>query len=153
MIRACTQNDERDWVRLNQEFMEYEYQDENVWENPMEKGDMAEIFRRILEDESSPNRLFMVEEDGKAIGFMNTAWFFSIWAHGKVLFLDDFFITESCRGKGYGQKALAELERLIQGEGYVRLQLLAEETNPGAVRFYDREGYSQQIIHFFCKYI
>lgn len=153
MVRNCTLMDEQDWLRLNKEFIEYEYKEENVWENPLEKGDLSEIFHRILTSQCAANRLFVIEEDGTVIGFMNTAWFTSIWAHGKVLFLDDFFITEAFRGQGYGNKALTDLEKLIKSEGYVRLQLLAENTNPGAVRFYEKNSYSKQIINFFCKYI
>lgn len=153
MVRNCTLRDEQTWLKLNKEFIEFEYQEENVWENPLDKGDMSEVFRQILNNHNSANRLFMIEEAGRIIGFMNTAWFLSIWAHGKVLFLDDFFITKEFRGQGYGKKAIKELEVLIKSEGYVRLQLLAENTNPGAVRFYEREDYSKQIINFFCKYI
>lgn len=153
MVRNCTLRDEQTWLKLNKEFIEFEYQEENVWENPLDKGDMSEVFRQILNNHNSANRLFMIEEAGRIIGFMNTAWFLSIWAHGKVLFLDDFFITKEFRGQGYGKKAIKELEVLIKSEGYVRLQLMAENTNPGAVRFYEREDYSKQIINFFCKYI
>lgn len=97
--------------------------------------------------------MFFVEEDGKVIGFINTAYFYSVWAHGKVLFIDDFFILEEFRGKGYGVKALLELENKMREEGYKRFQLLAEETNPKAIEFYDREKYSKQKINFFCKYL
>ena len=153
MVRNCTLHDLQDWLRLNREFIEFEYRTENVWENPLHKGDMAEIFHKILDDPNAPNRLFLIEEAGRVIGFMNTAWFFSIWAHGKVLFLDDLFITAEFRGQGYGAKAIADLETLIRSEGYVRLQLMAENSNPGAIRFYEKEEYAKQIIHFFCKYL
>ena len=44
-VRKCRSEDESIWVQLNREFMAYEYEDENVWESPLEKGDPAEIFR------------------------------------------------------------------------------------------------------------
>ena len=50
-------------------------------------------------------------------------------------------------------KALLELENKMREEGYKRFQLLAEETNPKAIEFYDREKYSKQKINFFCKYL
>ncbi len=153
MLRRCRPADEAAWVRLNKEFMTYEYQDENVWESPLEKGDPGEIFRRIMAEPNGATWLFMVEEQGQPIGFMNTVVFHSVWAHGRVLFLDDFFITEAFRGRGYGAAALAELERQIRHEGLLRVQLLAENTNPGAVRFYSREGYARQEINLYCKYL
>ncbi len=153
MIRRCTSSDKEIWCRLNKEFMSYEYEDENVWENPLLKGDPAEIFEAVIEDPHSHNILYLIEEDGEIIGFMNTAYFMSIWAHGNILFLDDFFITESQRGKGYGKKALHELEALLASDGYKRIQLMAEDTNPKAISFYEREDYSRQKINFFCKYL
>ena len=48
MVRRCTPADERIWVEMNREFMAYEYEDENVWESPLDKGDPAEVFRRNL---------------------------------------------------------------------------------------------------------
>ena len=55
-------------------------------------------------------------------------------------------------GKGYGKKALKELENMMKGV-YARIQLMAEDTNPGAIRFYEKENYSSQRLHFFCKYL
>lgn len=153
MIRKCVPEDKEKWRELNLEFMVYEYEDENVWENPIKKGDPGDIFEEIIHDESSPNLLFFVEEEGKVIGFINAAYFISVWAHGKVLFIDDFFILDEFRGQGYGKKALSELENKMKEEGYKRFQLLAEETNPKAIKFYDREHYSKQKINFFCKYL
>ncbi len=153
MVRKCTPADEKVWVEMNREFMAYEYEDENVWESPLDKGDPAEVFRWILAEPDGGNVLFIVEDQGQPIGFMNTVIFHSVWAHGRVLFLDDFFIRKPYRGKGYGRKALADLEKLIQSWGLLRVQLLAEDTNPGAVKFYQRESYGRQKINLFCKYL
>ena len=153
MIRDCTITDRTVWTEMNREFMSYEYGEENVWEDPMSKGDPGEIFDRIVTAENAAERLFLIEEEGETIGFMNTISFLSVWAHGKVLFLDDFFIREAFRGKGYGKKALNDLEELLQAENYRRIQLMAEDTNPRAIHFYRKQAYGLQRISFFCKYI
>lgn len=153
MIRLCEHKDESVWEQLNIEFMRYEYQDGNVWQNPQDKGDPSEIFSLIMREPNSPNRLYVIEEGGQTVGFMNTSWFFSVWAHGKVLLLDDLYIRKDRQGQGIGSKALSELENLLKKEGFERIQLLAEDTNPGAVRFYKRENYSSQKLTFFCKYL
>ena len=41
----------------------------------------------------------------------------------------------------------------MQASGYLRIQLLAEDTNPGAVAFYQREQLARQQINLFCKYL
>lgn len=153
MIRRCCPADKEIWCRLNKEFMSYEYQEENVWEDPMQKGEPEVIFEEVMKDKDSPNVLLLIEEEGEVIGFINAAYFISVWAHGRALFIDDFFIRERFRGRGYGSKALRELESLLKDQGYVRIQLWAEETNPKAVDFYRKENYGEQKIHFFCKYL
>ena len=42
--------------------MAYEYEDGNVWENPIKKGNPGDIFKEIINDKKSPNLLFFVEE-------------------------------------------------------------------------------------------
>ena len=105
MIRKCTLEDKKDWVRLNKLFIEYEYKDENIW------------------------------------------------SHGKVFFLDDFFIEESFRGRGYGEKALKSLQEYAKKGGIKRIQLMAENTNPKAIEFYKKHKFNEQEIHLFLKYL
>lgn len=153
MIRRCELSDEKVWVKLNQEFMAYEYEGENAWENPLDSGDLGADFRSILEDPSSGTHLLLVIREEEPIGFMNILCFYSVWSHGQVFALDDFFITEKFRGKGYGRQALTELETYAKEQGIKRIQLLAENTNPGAVHFYEMLDYKRQEINLFVKYL
>ena len=38
MLRRCVFLDKEKWITLNLEFMAYEYEDENIWEDPLKKG-------------------------------------------------------------------------------------------------------------------
>ena len=151
MIRKCTLEDKKDWVRLNKQFIEYEYKDENVWNSPLKFGNLEEDFELILNDTSTI--LFAIIEEEKMIGFMNIQCFYSIWNHGKVFFLDDFFIEENFRRKGYGEKALKDLQKYAKKTGIKRIQLMAENTNPRAIEFYRKHKFNEQEIHLFLKYL
>ena len=151
MIRKCTLEDKKDWVRLNKLFIEYEYKDENIWNSPLKFGNLEEDFELILNDTSTI--LFAIIEKEKMIGFMNIQCFYSIWSHGKVFFLDDFFIEESFRGRGYGEKALKSLQEYAKKGGIKRIQLMAENTNPRAIEFYRKHKFNEQEIHLFLKYL
>ena len=151
MIRKCTLEDKKDWVKLNKQFIEYEYKDENVWNSPLKFGNLEEDFELILNDTSTI--LFAIIEEEKMIGFMNIQCFYSIWSHGKVFFLDDFFIEENFRGKGYGEKALKDLQEYAKKIGIKRIQLMAENTNPKAIEFYKKHKFNEQEIHLFLKYL
>ena len=151
MIRKCRLEDKKDWVRLNKQFIEYEYKDENVWNSPLKFGNLEEDFELILNDTSTI--LFAIIEGEKMIGFMNIQCFYSIWSHGKVFFLDDFFIEENFRRKGYGEKALKDLQKYAKKSGIKRIQLMAENTNPKAIEFYRKHKFNEQEIHLFLKYL
>ena len=151
MIRKCTLEDKKDWVRLNKQFIEYEYKDENVWNSPLKFGNLEEDFELVLNDTSTI--LFAIIEEEKMIGFMNIQCFYSIWSHGKVFFLDDFFIEENFRRKGYGEKALKNLQEYAKKSGIKRIQLMAENTNPRAIEFYKKHKFNEQEIHLFLKYL
>ena len=151
MIRKCTLEDKKDWVRLNKQFIEYEYKDENVWNSPLKFGNLEEDFELILNDTSTI--LFAIIEEEKMIGFMNIQCFYSVWSHGKVFFLDDFFIEENFRGKGYGEKALKDLQGYAKKIGIKRIQLMAENTNSKAIEFYRKHKFNEQEIHLFLKYL
>ena len=151
MIRKCTLEDKKDWVRLNKLFIEYEYKDENIWNSPLKFGNLEEDFELILNDTSTI--LFAIIEKEKMIGFMNIQCFYSIWSHGKVFFLDDFFIEENFRRKGYGEKALKSLQEYAKKGGIKRIQLMAENTNPKAIEFYRKHKFNEQEIHLFLKYL
>ena len=151
MIRKCRLEDKKDWVRLNKQFIEYEYKDENVWNSPLKFGNLEEDFELILNDTSTI--LFAIIEEEKMIGFMNIQCFYSVWSHGKVFFLDDFFIEENFRGKGYGEKALKDLQEYAKKIGIKRIQLMAENTNPKAIEFYRKHKFNEQEIHLFLKYL
>ena len=151
MIRKCTLEDKKDWVRLNKLFIEYEYKDENIWNSPLKFGNLEEDFELILNDTSTI--LFAIIEEEKMIGFMNIQCFYSVWSHGKVFFLDDFFIEENFRGKGYGEKALKDLQGYAKKIGIKRIQLMAENTNPKAIEFYKKHKFNEQEIHLFLKYL
>jgi len=151
MIRKCTLEDKKDWVRLNKLFIEYEYKDENIWNSPLKFGNLEEDFELILNNTSTI--LFAIIEEEKMIGFMNIQCFYSIWSHGKVFFLDDFFIEENFRRKGYGEKALKDLQKYAKKSGIKRIQLMAENTNPRAIEFYRKHKFNEQEIHLFLKYL
>ena len=151
MIRKCTLEDKKDWVRLNKLFIEYEYKDENIWNSPLKFGNLEEDFELILNDTSTI--LFAIIEEEKMIGFMNIQCFYSIWSHGKVFFLDDFFIEENFRRKGYGEKALKDLQKYAKKSGIKRIQLMAENTNSKAIEFYRKHKFNEQEIHLFLKYL
>ena len=81
MLRLAEMKDMTDWIRLNREFMDFEIQDNNLWNNIdlAENEELAEVFAEALK---SPENIaiFMIEDGGKTIGFANLVKIFSVWS-------------------------------------------------------------------------
>lgn len=152
-FRLCNATDAKDWIRLNREFMEFELTDDAPWGDAAGVSDeeFADIFQGGL---NSPEliKLLLIEEDGKAIGFANLLILYSVWAHGKALLMDDLYISDTCRGKGYGKKALEYVEEYGRELECKRLQFYSENSNPQAMGFYKAMGYEAGGLNVYIKY-
>ena len=152
-FRLAIGNDAKDWIRLNREFMAFELTDGAPWGDAAGVSD--EEFNRIFSEAlSQPERirLLLVEEDGKAVGFANLLIIYSVWAHGKALFMDDLYLDESVRGKGYGKRTLEYIESYGKDLDCKRLQFYAENSNPNAKAFYRAMGYDTEELNVYIKY-
>lgn len=151
--RTCEKKDVDLWVKLNREFIAFENQDDDLWNGVGQVSDQrfAQTFAEALEAPELIN-LLLFEEDGEAVGFANLMTLFSVWTHGKALYLDDLFIREEHRGKGYGKKALEYIEDFARQLGCKRIQFHSEATNPNARDFYTAIGYTPAEMYFYVKY-
>ena len=152
--RLCGKQDEKCWISMNREFMSEEIQDGDLWNDTGKTNDeqFHKTFNGALKS-SELISLMIFEEDGKPVGFANLMTIYSVWAHGKALVLDDLYLKQSARGKGYGKKALEYIEQFAIERGCKRLQFQSEITNPNAMEFYISQGYSPADMKFYVKYL
>jgi len=78
--------------------------------------------------------------DGSTVGY---AFFFPNFASfrgQRGFYLEDIYVTESCRGKGIGEAMLRELSRLAKERGYERIDFVVLDWNTTAIDFYKRHG-------------
>ena len=151
-LKKANLRDKDNWVSLNKAFMKYEIKDDGFWNSPMGNA-LEETFDMALKNKELIT-LFMIEnEEGKCIGFANLMTIFSVWSNGKGLILDDLFITEDCRGRGYGKEVMNKLEEYAVKEGYKRFQFQSEDTNKEAYEFYTKLGYSSEDMKFYIKHL
>lgn len=62
----------------------------------------------------------------------------------KFFWIDEFIITESERGKGYGTKLMDEVKRIAKNEGVKRIELNCFTFNERAIELYKKLGYKEQ---------
>ncbi len=82
----------------------------------------------------------ILEADGETVGYALYAKNFSQEAGGMVLWVEEVFVREEHRGKGYGRAFFEQLLKALPPE-VRRVRLEAERDNERAVRLYESLGF------------
>lgn len=80
---------------------------------------------------------FVAEEENQILGFALCYIRFSTWK-GKVVYLEDFYVKEECRGKGTGALLFTELIKYCKENNYSRMQWQVLNWNEPAINFYKK---------------
>ena len=90
--RICGSRDCSVWVELNRAFMREEINDNEFW-NEADKLTLQEFRDLYMEglEASEQVKFLLFEEDEEPIGFANLMISFSVWSHGKAMFIDDLY--------------------------------------------------------------
>ncbi len=83
---------------------------------------------------------FMLEYDGKTAGYALLAKTFSQEAGGMVVWVEELYIKEDCRGNGIGSRFLKELVAALPDD-VRRVRLEVERENERAVKLYESLGF------------
>lgn len=80
------------------------------------------------------------EENGKPVGFALFFESYSTFKSRANLFLEDIFIEEPYRNKGYGRMLLSYLGEIALNRGAKRLEWLCLDWNTPSIEFYKKMG-------------
>jgi GNAT superfamily N-acetyltransferase len=80
------------------------------------------------------------EENGEPVAFAVYFQNYSTFLGKANLYLEDLFVEERCRGRGYGKAMLRRLAEIAVRRGFERLDWLCLNSKTGAVGFYERLG-------------
>jgi ribosomal protein S18 acetylase RimI-like enzyme len=81
---------------------------------------------------------------GRAVGYSQTRFFFSLWASGLEALLEDLFVLSDARGLGIGRALLRHALRRAGQRGARLLGLTTNERNRRAQALYRSEGLEPQ---------
>ena len=135
MIRKANENDREEFIRLSEQF----YHSPAVL-HPVPRAYHESLFDEALRSDEYAG-VYMVEDAGRAVGFGVTAKSFSREAGGKVLWLEELYILEECRGRGLGREYFSFIEKYAREHGFTRIRLEVEPDNVRARSLYERLGY------------
>lgn len=87
-------------------------------------------------------RIWIVEADGEAAGYLILTIGFSMHYGGKDGFIDELFLKEKYRGQGGGGEILRFADAQAKELGLAYLHLEVTETNTRARQIYERRGFA-----------
>ena len=88
-----------------------------------------------LFDKQKAEVLFVLE-DGREVGFALFFHNFSTFLGSGGIYLEDLFVEEACRGKGYGKALLKKLASIAVSRGCGRLEWCCLDWNQPSIDFY-----------------
>lgn len=98
-----------------------------------------EILRKSLFVEDKGRILFIMEGE-KEVGFALYFYNFSTFTGRPGLYLEDLFILEEYRGKGYGKALISYLAKIAIKENCTRFEWIVLDWNTPSVNFYKSLG-------------
>lgn len=103
--------------------------------------DKQERGLRLILEQPSRGRIFVLRNDHKIIGMINLLITISTAEGGFVLLLEDLVVHQDHRGQGYGSKLLEHAIRYSREKGFSRITLLTDRSNEASKRFYKDRGF------------
>ena len=86
-------------------------------------------------------RILVLREEGGILGMANLLFTISTACGGRVALLEDMVVRPERRADGLGSELLDAAIALARQEGCLRITLLTDRANDGAIRFYQRRGF------------
>lgn len=108
--------------------------------HPLSRGGRAAL--KMLCKGTPHGWAFIVERDGKAVGYVVVGLGFSVEFGGVDGFLDEFYIEPGYRGRGLGTAVMKELGRIARKQKVRALHLETMPANDRAAQLYARLGYT-----------
>ena len=96
--------------------------------------------QQLMADESL-GRIWLIETDGAAAGYVVMTYSFSLEYHGRDALVDEFFLRREARGRGVGRRALEFVAEFCRAEGIRAIHLAVDHTNERAQSVYQQFGF------------
>ncbi len=96
---------------------------------------------RLILEEPSRGRIFVLRNDHQIIGMINLLITISTAEGGFVLLLEDVVIHRDHRGQGYGTKLIDHAVEFAKMKNFLRITLLTDRGNEQSKKFYLERGF------------
>ena len=131
-VRLATVDDAKTVLSFIQKIAEYEKMTDEVVNS-------EDLIREVVFGDNAA-KVFLGEENGKAVGFALFFETYSTFVGRKGIHLEDLFVDPDCRGKGYGKALFDAVAKYAADGNYGRLEWVCLDWNTPSQEFYFRLG-------------
>lgn len=113
----------------------------------------AELALRGLLRDPALGRVWLIAAGENAVGYVVLTFGYSLELLGRDSFVDEFFIVESYRDRGWGRLTMEFVEQEARALGVHAIHLEVTRHNQRAQYFYPKLGFEDRGHHLMSKWI
>ncbi|HZE27960.1 MAG TPA: GNAT family N-acetyltransferase [Terriglobales bacterium] len=144
-FRIATEGDAEPLLAMMREYYAY---DGHAFDEPKARVALLTFLR-----ESSFGRAWLICEREIPVGYIVLTFGYSLEYLGRDAFIDEFYLRESHRGRGWGRKALEFVEHEARASEVRLIHLEVVRKNRAAKEVYRRAGYADHDHYLMSKWI
>ncbi len=113
----------------------------------------ARIALTALLRDSNLGLAWLILDGDTAVGYIVLCFGYSLEWLGRDAFVDEFYLREEYRRRGWGRQTMAFLEEAARAAGIRALHLEVVEGNTSALQLYRKLGFAEHRSTFLSKWI
>jgi ribosomal protein S18 acetylase RimI-like enzyme len=113
----------------------------------------ARLALTALLGDASLGRTWLILDGNAPIGYIVLCFGYSLEWLGRDAFIDEFYLREEYRGRGWGRKTLLFVEEAARNAGIRTLHLEVVRKNAAALEVYRKLGFVEHDSTFLSKWI
>ncbi len=125
---------------------EYYAYERHPFDEPAARRAMGEFV-----SERALGRAWLIGDGTASVGYIVLTLGYSLEYHGVDAFIDEFFIEEGHRRRGWGRRCLEHVEAAARGLGVQVIHLEVLRENRSAQEFYRKMGFKDQDRYLMTK--
>ena len=117
---------------------------------PIDKEKSKTLFQEFISNEHL-GKSWLIYSENEIVGYIILTFIFSFEYGGKIAFVDELFIKETARGKGFGNEAIQFIQQEVPKLSLKLLYLEVEPHNENAQKLYlahDFELHNRKLMKY-----
>ncbi len=104
-------------------------------------GEAQERGIRLILEEPSRGRIFVLRNDDRIIGMVNLLFTISTAVGGFAILMEDVVVHPEHRGQGYGTRMIEHVVRFAEQKNFRRITLLTDKLSAQSQAFFKKHGF------------